>query len=136
MGGTENLVIVEVEVNSFTNLVITNRTNEAFEMELAVQSFKDLSFNFLATSRTIFSKELVEVLLTVWFVVVFVELVPFERLSALGADKMVRVPRLTQSRNILSFDDFVAISASRVEFCVVVVLTVIFPIFFDERLSS
>jgi hypothetical protein len=79
---------------------------------------------------------LIEVIFAVWFVIVLMELVAFKRFSAFRANEMVRMPCLTQSRDVLAFYYFVATTASWIVGSVVAVLTVMRTIFLNESLAS
>jgi hypothetical protein len=134
--GAINLFIVYMEVNSFTNLVVSNGAREAIEVILLVKSLKYLTLNLLATSMASFSEKLIEVLFTIGTIVVFVKLVSFKGFGTFGANKMIRVPRFAKGRNVLSFDDFVAVSTFWIERTVVATFTEDIIVLFNEGLST
>lgn len=131
-----DFVIVEMKINTLANFVITNTANEAFKMKLLLEGFENLTFNFLPALGTDFGEEFIEMDLTVWLVVMLMKLVPFKRLAAFRTNEVIRVPRLTEGRNVLSFDNLIAMTATRVEFGVVVIFTIKFVVFFDEGFPS
>jgi len=125
-----------VKVHTLADLVITHRAGEAFEVIFLIDRLEDLTFNPLATFGAGFCEHLVEVELAIRLVVVLMELVAFEGLPAFRADEMVRVPGLSQSRDVLTFDDFIAMAALRVESGVVATLTEMRAIALDEGLTA
>jgi hypothetical protein len=79
---------------------------------------------------------LIEVILAIWLVLMLMELIAFKRLSTFRANEMVRMPRLAQSRDILTFYYFVATTTLWIVSSVVTVLTIMRAVFLNECLTS
>jgi len=89
---TVNLIVVEVKIDTFTDLMVSNTANKALQMKFLVESLKNLAIDFASTLGTHLCEQLVEVFVAIGFVIVFVELVAFKRLPTLSANEMVRMP--------------------------------------------
>jgi hypothetical protein len=131
-----HLVFMEVEANILANNVIAMFTHEAVQVELFVKCLEYLTINLPGTFSANFGEQEFKVFLAVRLIIVLAELVPRERLATLGAYKVIRVPGLVQRADVLTFNNFLAVATLGVKGCVVIILAVELPIFFNKGFSS
>lgn len=115
MCGAEDLVFVEMKVDTLTDYMVVGIADKAFQVELFVQGFKYLPIDCLAALGTGSREKGFVVFLAVRPVLVFPELISWKRFAAFRADKVFRVPVLIQCTDVLPFNNFPTVCTFWVE---------------------